>query len=373
MKTRIRLLVCSLFLAAPVLVARGTADAPLQGATGRVLLLINDRALEGDIRRDGDQYCVRRAVGEVWLPADCVRQVCASWEEAFASLRAQANLRDPDERLRLARWCLGYGLREQALDEATAAVQMRPGHAASRQLLALVQRPVAASDIKPPAPPPPEAELPTAPPPAIDLSAEALGVFTARVQPVLMNTCASCHAGGKGGAFKLCRPSASSAVSRRATQQNLAAVLPLIDPARPQLSPLLLRAITDHGRAGQAPVKAQSPPYRVLQDWIELTLATNPFLRTHPSLAAEAPLPAATRGRQYPEETLPQAPRADAPSSPAQKTAPVVSQPMLATTNPAAPGTTPPPAAQASAPPADEFDPAIFNRQAHPPQPHPQR
>jgi hypothetical protein len=169
-----------------------------------------------------------------------------------------------------------------------------------------------------------------------------------------MNTCANCHANDKGGVFRLIRPSGSSTVSRRATQQNLAAALTHIDPARPQASPLLLKAVTDHGRAGQAPIKARSPPYRILKEWIELTLATNPFLREQHLASGKSPTREGLGSMPGPSTDGTKA------SRPPEPTAPVVSQPMPGTAGPAAPAT-----------PVDEFDPVIFNQQAHPPQPRP--
>ena len=52
-----------------------TADPPAQVTTagpataGRVLILENQRTLEGDVERVGDQYRVRRSTGEMWVAA----------------------------------------------------------------------------------------------------------------------------------------------------------------------------------------------------------------------------------------------------------------------------------------------------------------
>src|SRR5260370_1266893 len=50
---------------------------------GRVLLLENERALQGEVERIGEQYRLRRSAGETWIPADQVVRVCASLEEAY--------------------------------------------------------------------------------------------------------------------------------------------------------------------------------------------------------------------------------------------------------------------------------------------------
>jgi hypothetical protein len=363
-------LVCGVGLVAAAAL-RADPNPPV--TTGRVLVFDNERAVEGDIRCEGSSYCLRRSVGEVWLPGDKVLKLCANWDEAFAFVRSQANPRDPDERLRLARWCLNYGLREQALAEATAAVQMRPNHEASRQLLTLLQRSASSAPAAVPPPPRPVETTAVSPAPAIEVSADSLSLFTARVQPVLMNTCASCHASGKETAFRLSRVGTSSATSRRTTQQNLSAALALLDPDHPLASPLLMRAVTDHGKSGQAPLKAQSPPYQILQEWIQVTLASNPFLREQHRAAEAAPRLAQRPAEAPPSESRP-APPSVGPTAPA----PVVSQPLAAAPLPAAavpvgavpvvstsgPGAAPP--VSAAAAPADEFDPAPFNQQRQP-------
>src|SRR5262245_1568661 len=122
MKTIFRLLLCGLAVGGGFLRAAG----PDKPQAGKVLVLDNDRTLEGDIERVGDRYCIRRSVGVTWVPAERVAGVCASKADALAFLRRRSNLDDPDERLRLSRWCHLQGLRNQALVEVKAAVQLRP-------------------------------------------------------------------------------------------------------------------------------------------------------------------------------------------------------------------------------------------------------
>src|SRR5262249_40251957 len=132
--------------------------------------------------------------------------------------------------------------------------------------------------------PPPEASPQNLAPSAsetsplsIDVSAETLGVFTTRVQPILMNACASCHATGRGGAFKLTRAFEGATIARRSTQHNLAAVMAQVDIHNPEASPLLIKAVSVHGANNQPPLKGrQSPPFRMLEEWVRMALASNP-------------------------------------------------------------------------------------------------
>src|SRR3989442_1080964 len=101
MTTQIRLAVCALALTAPgwlILHAEETAPAPTKG---KVLVLDNERTLEGDVERIGEQYRVRRALGELWLQRENVLRLCKDYPDAYRFLLTRSNLRDPDEHLRL--------------------------------------------------------------------------------------------------------------------------------------------------------------------------------------------------------------------------------------------------------------------------------
>jgi hypothetical protein len=285
--------------------------------TGKVLVLENERTLEGDIERLGEQYRVRRSVGETWIQGVRVLRLCASLEEAYRFLRGRANLNDPDEHLRLAEWCRERGLREQALAEARQAVALRPDHPRSQRLLTVLEQ----------APAAPVAARAEAEPacPMLDVNTESLAAFATRVQPILMNACAGCHANGKGGAFKLVRSFEVGIGNRRHTQQNLTAVLGQVNLGQPQNSPLLLKAVSFHASGmEQPPLKGQqAAAYKTLEDWVVKTVAHNPQLREQPGTptaqaaggsAPTSPPAAFAEGRG--PETLP-APTADPVRMPA--------------------------------------------------------
>lgn len=300
---------------------------------GRVLILENDRTLEGDIARYGDQYSIRRTIGETWMPADKVVALCESYEDAYRMLRGRANLADPDERVRLARWCQRHELREQALAEAAEAVRLKPDHPEARRLLNHLQRPVLPAS-EPAAP----AEVREAEPLGVvpDLGTEALGQFVHKVQPILMNACASCHATGRGGAFKIVRTVGTGAASTRGTQQNLASVLAQINLEQPQSSPLLVKAIAIHGEASQPPLKGrQAAAYHTLENWVRLTTSRTSL---RDPTAKTAALPSTTEG--IAESSKPRTSDWAAESRP---------KPVPKSNDP--------------------FDPAAFNRLVQPPRP----
>jgi hypothetical protein len=339
MTTTYRLILC----AAGVVTAAGAgalaADRSAPAATGHVLLLDSERTVEGDIERVGDEYRVRRAAGETWVPQEKVLRLCADMDEAYQFLRGRANLNDPDELLRLARWCHGHSLSAPALECATAAVKLNPNHIEARRLLNGLQR-LAASV---PAAPRPHAE-PAEPVELPELNTEARAAFVTKVEPILMNACASCHTSNRGGSFKLTRGYDAAPGHRLSVQQNLAAVLGQVNLQQPQESKLLVKAVTAHDpQAREAPLnKKQMAAYHTLEDWVQTTLANNPHLRDRAAQSAAPPPPS-------PEPKAIGPPAAEArPSAPAGFAA---QRPA-----PAKPTT-----------PVDEFDPALFNRQSQPP------
>ncbi|MBM4070102.1 MAG: hypothetical protein FJ271_14285 [Planctomycetes bacterium] len=412
--------IASLALGALLALGNSVRAAPPVGAspqtTGKVLVLDNGRTLDGDIERHGQQYRIRRGMGEVWIPVSPEMKLCCDWQEAYELMASRANLLDPDERLRLARWCHLHDMRAQALAEATAASKMRPDHAASRQLVSVLERAMTTSQ-QPSATPKMPAPVPVA---AVtnDISSDCVALFITRVQPILMNTCVSCHSAGKGGEFQLYRSYHGG--TQAATQKNLGAVLKQIDPDHPILSPLLIKAICAHGNTGQPPIKRLSEPYKSMQDWVNYVLRQNPHLkkeepkpraqttpepRTVSTFTLPAPAVAGVpnlEGRQVAHEVVKEedkpAPEARTPlrfvATPetagtramekVEQTPVVQGDPKLSPipTHPVpakAPAASRPSAvrpdqesgfssghSQPAHEPTDEFDPVIFNRQMHP-------
>jgi hypothetical protein len=232
---------------APNTPAQEVGDEPPR-TTGRVLVLENERTVTGEIERDGDRYRIRRESGETHLPAQSVLHLCDTMEEAYQFVRARANLRDADERRRLAKWCHMNGFRPAEAHDGTAG-----------------KRPAAASDIKPT----PVSTSPLVTPPAPDISSEATAQFVTRVQPILMNACVTCHGSDHGGSFKLVRAVENGIANRRLSQQNLAAVLAQVKRDQWDKSPLLEKAAQVHGNATRPPLRSRAvAPYRHLEDWV---------------------------------------------------------------------------------------------------------
>jgi hypothetical protein len=307
-----------------------------------------------------------------------VMHLCDSLEDAYVYLRKQANLRDPDERMRLARWCQQHDLQDQAIAEVTAAVELRPRNVEYRRLLESLQRTSAEKNEEPGSKTEsrestkgnfardsrssvvdPRSSLP------VDLTAGSVNQFITKVQPILMNTCATCHGAAHAGPFQLQRVLDGGAVSRRTTQYNLARVLAQISPDAIFSSPLLTRAVSIHGESPQPPIKnREAAAYRRLEDWVKQTLENNPQLRERHG---------EDRGSKIEDGSPEGNGRTERPTSVFE----APSSPNSVTVSPLSPSVPKQPTEFAGAPPAsakptapaDPFDPIIFNRQAHPDKP----
>jgi hypothetical protein len=360
MKTILRVGWLAPALALGMMVRAAGQDAPRAGS---VLILNNDRVMEGVIDKFGDEYRIRRGTSETYVAVTRARRLFADWDEALNFMRSQANLGDPDERLRLARWCQQNGLTEQAIAEARAALEMRPSHAETKQLLHVLQRPAASAPAAGPAVAKTPAKLPQ-----LDLSSDALALFSTKVQPILMNTCAHCHSHGQGGNFQLQR--AVEGGARAATHRNLTMAVTYLNFDNPATSPLLVKSVSAHGGADQPPLRDRRVvAFLALQQWAQQVATNNPHLR-------EARL-AAVPVRTAPEVTDP----APLPMIPATAVTPVVSRPVArveASETPTTPSVTKPgivaqpvptapmPRTEAPANPNDVVDPTEFNRRNTP-------
>lgn len=346
------------YLIVPALLIAGAGyflhaqDAGKERTTGKVLLLKTGHAMEGEIEKLGLEFCVRRGKSEVRIAVDKAVRLCADWEDAYAYAQSLIKADDANDHLKLARWCHLHRLTDKALAEAKRALELQPDNGEAKQIVVLLER-KAKEPAPQPAPVAVEIPRPTPEPaPTVDVSFETLVGFTNRVQPILMNTCATCHATGHGGKFHLERVSDNT--KKAGTQRNLAAVLTYIDVERPAISPLLVKAITPHGGALAPAIKDRSAaPLKSMQQWVEQTIAKNPQLKDY--YAARKPAPAKTTG----ESGFASPPMKEA--RPPQPSAPVVSRGVSQQEPPRQPARTVQPAVQ-----LDEWDAELFNRQFHP-------
>jgi hypothetical protein len=315
----------------------GVASAVAGPPATRVVILDNENLVAGEVTKVAGGYRVHGAAGgDVTLPTERVLAVVANRKDAYAVVLGRANRHDADEHLRLARWCSANDLPDEALAEARTAARMRPGFAAAERLAQSLQ--AMAKNAPDPAVVRAKADTPARDTvtdvPALDYNSESFPLFATKVNAVLLNTCANCHARDDVKAFHLTRVGGRGGVAR-----NLMAALPHVNPADPTKSAILLRAVTPHGGGAEPPIKTRNhPAYHTLESWAR-------FARAPEGTATPDPLPAAkdpAEPRKLPE--LPPAPPAE-----------VFGQDSK---------TVPPRPTKTEA--SDPFDPAIFNGEVKP-------
>ena len=327
----------------PTLPAPTPLAPPAVPGIGSIVLLTDGKVVEGIVTQAGDKILVRRGSIDQPFAKDQVQFIGKSKEECYTHLLGKTKVDDAPGRFKLARWCMYNGLREQALTEANEVVKLQPNHtmavAMSRSLEESIRLFNGDGTSKLP---PSEAPKPAAPglPKVVDadpeIAGEAATVFAPRVQPVLVNLCADCHAKASyAGAFKMACGTGHDP-DAGITRHNLKAVLAQIKKDDPAASPLLEKALAAHGGMKQAAFANRlAPAYRVLEAWVQIAAASVPA----------APKPA-----------LPPPP-ALKPVEQAKPVLPPVPPPPVVKFGEDAKPTVPSPSSA-----ADEFDPAMFNR-----------
>jgi hypothetical protein len=370
MNAIIRLSLCAAVAAPPFAQVAAVDPAPMP-TTGNVLLIDYDRILEGGIERVGDRFRIRQGAGEMTIPAATNMLLLPDKEAAFQLLKGRTKLSDPLALVKLSRWCLTNDLKQQALDTAEMALALLPTDRSLKRFRDDVQTRVA---LAPPQPVAPAIQLPRpseAEPAVADVYPESFGLFATRIQPLLVNACAGCHASDRGGKFHLTRPS-SAFGDKRATQLNLAAVSPFLNREQPWLSPLLVRAVAAHGGGTLAPIRdRQSGVYRHLEEWARQACGQGapppkpPAILPPEAIADATPLPPIAPSRPkkavkgLPEPVVLPAVGNDE-QLPAMPTIPVKgAETTGARTKPVDP--------PAKTEPTDPFDPDLFNQLNRPP------
>lgn len=165
--------------------------------------------------------------------------------------------------------------------------------------------------------------------PDIAVEPETLKTFTQRIQPILLNGCGAgaCHGGSNGYSFELLTPGLRGGLTAAMTQQNLSRALKLIDRDNPEASPLLTKALDEHGGGTRLPLERGTPAYRHLEAWI-LKLApprrdASPFPPDKSQRSAEpGPSRFSTEETQTPKATEPERTAANTTAKVPMKTLP---------------------------------------------------
>jgi hypothetical protein len=348
------------------------------------VLLHNGGLFEGTVQRTADAVVIEGDGTYIRLRTAEVAHVAESLVAAYEWKRAQMGEGGlvAIDHLELADWAIENRLWEQAARELLDARQLAPTSGRLELLERRLDEAFRVSNIgAPPKTPTPSERteaLDGTPAAAPDddfqrpaLPDGALEQFTRRIQPVLLNSCATsgCHGAEPAGGFAFDVASLRGYGDLRSTERNLDRTLGLIDLHNPAASKLLTIAKGPH--AGVTPIGGQRREEMLqrISEW-----AHKIALHNAPPVATEVPAtagPMTTAAQQLPT------------AAPAPTPIPVTPPPAASTSTEASaePDWVAIVAAADAKPaeikhgvqlervgPRDEFDPAVFNTRYRRPQ-----
>lgn len=279
------------------LVATVPTPAPAPSGPPTVLLLSNGKVLQGEILKDESGYVLKHKVGVMHFPRRNVEMTFRSMEEVYDYKKSRCPENDPDERLKLATWCLEQQMKPEAKAHLAAILELSPENRRARAMLANLERspgttpPVDTEVIRT------SVEVEAAPPAELNLnrlreeyarhprSQEMPAIFdletpmavrrfqeySRSVHPILQRQCARCHNEQFQGDFQMIQTRARRDLTNDLIlRSNLDATLRIVNREDLAHSPLLSAAGMTHG-AGGKPVLGgpNSPEYRVLANWVK--------------------------------------------------------------------------------------------------------
>ncbi len=288
--------------APPQVPAQATPTAVPPASAPTVLLLSDGRVVQGTIRETDLGYSVATPFGELPFRRRDVVQTFVSIQQVYQYKQSLVPERDPDERLRLAQWCVTQRLFEEARNELDLVLKLSPGLPQAKSMLFMIDAEVRKASL----PRPDEAlqrasaeEMPAGVPGTLNPSIirelrdeyrrtpNAGGIpiifdlppavavkryreFATFIHPALHRTCAQCHNEQSQGSFRLIQARARRDLENDLViRANLDAVLPLVDPFDPEVSKLLTSAIMPHPPTNRPVLTGpNSHTYQLLANWV---------------------------------------------------------------------------------------------------------
>jgi hypothetical protein len=244
-----------------------------------VILLYKGAVLKGLLSEDDTGYILKQKLGTIRFPKRDVEQIFGSMQAVYQYKLSRLAERDPDEHMKLAKWCLGMKMDAEARTELQMVLALSPGHGEAKAMLANLQaaaeraarrdldvlRTAASSDVA--GRDKPEELNPADILPRADRSrggSDVLGLpvifdlapaaavkraqdFARYVHPELQRHCAKCHNERYPGQFQLVQAKSGRDMSDDyVIRANLDATLTLVDPVNPSQSPLLTNSVMPH-------------------------------------------------------------------------------------------------------------------------------
>ena len=236
-----------------------------------VLVLHSGNVVKGELMPRPGGYEVAVPGGQMLVSAGNIKFAARDMDDAYHRMRASFQNLSPDVHLHLARWCLSHQMKSAARREALDALHLDPNRQDAKGILeslARMERRLKESEGKPKDLQQTIAESMVSHRLSLGgLPAEQARQFTLRIQPIMINKCAQCHASHKTE-FQLVRY--GRIMKPRISEQNLAAVLAQVDLESPESSPLLVHSMTMHGgsRRSSFPGRSGGIQLDLLRTWV---------------------------------------------------------------------------------------------------------
>lgn len=266
----------------------GVAQMP---AVHRAILLDDFSIVEGHTLHVGTIFRVTDGERTRTLSQNHVLFEAANVEEVYQFVLGKMDVTTVAGAAQMAAWCDKNAMYDRAIGHARSVLASSPNDAVLLESIRKLEVKASRVVVKKPAL---QATQATAALPANeDLSTEATLSFGTKVQPLLMNLCASCHTQKTDeSAFKLQRVREGYS-DAEATATNRKVVAKHISRANPSASPLLEMLVKSHGGQKFAAVANRNhPAYRNLEAWVLSAVPAVAAPRT--ILAAKAEMPIVT-------------------------------------------------------------------------------
>ncbi|HEY2155200.1 MAG TPA: hypothetical protein VGH33_06190 [Isosphaeraceae bacterium] len=263
---------------APPLPAMSPAPAPPNAPAFAVLVLSNGRLLQGNVTESasGDTYELRMKGGLIPVPKRDVAHRYRSLDELYRDKAARLPANDPDERMKLALWCLEQHMEGPAREQLRSVLAINPSDRRAQRMITSIDANaaraaardsevrVAGAEVVEPvqrgAMPLPRSrgsagrgvERPvifSLPP---DIAMKRFAEFAWEVHPILQASCASCHNDAYQGEYRLITGQSRRDWTADVVRANLDATLRYVRADDPTHSDLVAYASNPHGPSPRA-------------------------------------------------------------------------------------------------------------------------
>jgi hypothetical protein len=287
---------------APGSVPPAPADsAPTQ--TSSVLLLTNGRVVQGVLSENDSNYILRQRGGNIQFPKREVEKIFGSMQAIYQYKLSRLAHQDPDEHMKLAKWCLTMKMVDEARSELEMVLKLSPGSSEAKAMvvsldaeadrMARAQFDPGVTQVAATVTTPDRGRPAELSPAHIRSRSGALGLpvifdlpptvavrraqeFARYVHPELQRHCAKCHNERSAIPFQLIQARTKRDYSdEMIVRTNMEATLRLVDPDNLPKSALLTNSLLPH-KPNNQPI-LPSPKvlaYRTFSTWVNSLQAT---------------------------------------------------------------------------------------------------